>query len=119
MFMLSLLPPDALVKLPPAPASGAQRVSLKARARMIDSVIELARKKMVIVDGDEAEELRRFRARLEALAEPGLHASEIMARLSTAICWDGDSGAAASDTGPLVYSRFMDRHIRNNAFSAV
>jgi hypothetical protein len=87
-------------------------MSLKTRVRMIDTAMELVRHKRKM----DAEESKLFRAQLEALATPGLTESEFVARASGAYVWDNVDDAAEPLT---MFSRSVNRHIRNNAFSAV
>jgi hypothetical protein len=121
MFLLSLLPPDALAKRPlaPVPASaggGVKPASLKQRARILDLSME-SFKMYTPPHLHTKERVAAYRARIEAIAEPGLTADQLVARLTTASMLrrtEDDDNCAV-----LTYSRRVMRHSTCAAYDDV
>jgi hypothetical protein len=125
MFLLSLLPADALVKHRPiaahtSGAPGKQPASLKQRAAIINAGLD-ALKENIHPNKITRDVVAEYRARLEELAEPGLTEDQLIARVSS-FGFDDLFSPVATDTAPPVianYSRWAMRRVRNAAFDNV
>jgi hypothetical protein len=123
MFLLSLLPPDALAKRPPPPVPaggsvGIQSASLKQRAHLIDNSMGALRS--VIAHKNPPKELMVwYRSEMERVAAiPGLTEYEIESRISALMIGQLQGSGSRHDGVKTGFSRAMLRRSAD-AFSAM